>query len=418
MGDSNSRRRSTRTGATAAAAALLARLSGVYSTLLLILCCCSCRAGVYSSARASSTYPARALQLSMSGLAYAATSCCSRGGAFCTARGGSRSAWSWRQRALITAIGREAVEERCGGTSRRAVGVERGIWMKANKKNKRKRQQQRQGNAAADGGGAPKHKPQRVTKDAPVSVRTQIKYAKMRKSMERNTGPKKMVHNKYRRVKNTDYEDIVEPEDLSHIYMPDIAPALMVDGYNIIFHWSKCSIVADNGDLEGARRILVEELDTLAAMRGWTVTVVFDAYKRKGSARKYVTPNEIDVVFTSNGESADMYVERLTEQLKDSGCPNVMVATGDKLMQSLVVGAGAEVFSPDRIIEEIEISHSEAVAYTDRYLRRKQSMIEKSEMQDLLDRVRSAEDKAKRRRTGGRGGGRNNGPTYNIEDDF
>ncbi|CAN0458196.1 unnamed protein product, partial [Ectocarpus sp. 8 AP-2014] len=133
---------------------------------------------------------------------------------------------------------------------------------------------------------------------------------------------------------------------------------------------------------------------------------------------------KIDVVFTSNGESADMYVERLTEQLKDSGCPNVMVATGDKLMQSLVVGAGAEVFSPDRIIEEIEISHSEAVAYTDRYLRRKQSMIEKSEMQDLLDRVRSAEDKAKRRRTGGRGGvggrggGRNNGPTYNIEDDF
>ena len=27
------------------------------------------------------------------------------------------------------------------------------------------------------------------------------------------------------------------------------------------------------------------------------------------------------------------------------------VATGDRLMQSLVVGAGAEVFSPERIIE-------------------------------------------------------------------
>ncbi|CAM9138788.1 unnamed protein product [Ectocarpus sp. 4 AP-2014] len=420
MGDSNSSSGRSGTGATAAAAAaLLPRLSGVYSTLMLILCCCSCRAGVYSGAGASSAYPVRALQLKMSGLAYAATSFCLRGGAFCTARGGSRRAWSWRQRTLITAIGREAVEERRGDASRRAVGVERGVWMKANKKNKRKRHQQRQGNnAAADGDGASRHKPQRVTKDAPVSVRTQIKYAKMKKSMERNNGPKKMVHNKYRRVKNTDYEDIVEQEDLSHIYMPDIAPALMVDGYNIIFHWSKCSIVADNGDLEGARRILVEELDTLAAMRGWTVTVVFDAYKRKGRARKYVTPNEIDVVFTSNGESADMYVERLTEQLKDSGCPNVMVATGDKLMQSLVVGAGAEVFSPDRIIEEIEISHSEAVAYTDRYLRRKQSMIEKSEMQDLLDRVRSAEDKAKRRHTGDRGGGRDSGPTYNIEDDF
>lgn len=32
-------------------------------------------------------------------------------------------------------------------------------------------------------------------------------------------------------------------------------------------------MMADNGDLEGARQLLVEELDTLSAMRGWTVTV-------------------------------------------------------------------------------------------------------------------------------------------------
>lgn len=43
--------------------------------------------------------------------------------------------------------------------------------------------------------------------------------------------------------------------------------------YNIIFYWSKCCMMADNGDLEGARQLLVEELDTLSAMRGWTVTV-------------------------------------------------------------------------------------------------------------------------------------------------
>eukprot|EP00903_Cladosiphon_okamuranus_P013188 g12300.t1 len=292
--------------------------------------------------------------------------------------------------------------------------------MKANKKNKRKREQ-RQTNNSEDSD-APAPRPQRVTKNAPVSVRTQIKYAKMRKSMAK--APKgKVVHNKYRRAKTYDYEDIVEPEDLSHIYMPEISPSLMVDGYNIMFYWSKCCMMADNGDLEGARQLLVEELDTLSAMRGWTVTVVFDAYKRKGGQRrKYVTPNNIEVVFTSNGESADMYVERLTMELKDSGCPNVMVATGDKLMQSLVLGAGAEVFSPDRIIEEIEVCHQEAVSYTDMYMRRKESMIEKSEMQDLLDRVRSAEDKAKRRGAGRGGGGRggrgNNGPTYNIEDDL
>lgn len=32
-------------------------------------------------------------------------------------------------------------------------------------------------------------------------------------------------------------------------------------------------MMADNGDLEGARQLLVEELDTVSAMRGWTVTV-------------------------------------------------------------------------------------------------------------------------------------------------
>lgn len=35
---------------------------------------------------------------------------------------------------------------------------------------------------------------------------------------------------------------------------------------------------------------------------------------------------QIEVVFTTNGESADMYVERQTEELKDAGCPNVMVS--------------------------------------------------------------------------------------------
>lgn len=43
--------------------------------------------------------------------------------------------------------------------------------------------------------------------------------------------------------------------------------------YNIIFYWSKCCMLAENGDLEAARQMLVEELDTLSAMRGWTVTV-------------------------------------------------------------------------------------------------------------------------------------------------
>lgn len=34
---------------------------------------------------------------------------------------------------------------------------------------------------------------------------------------------------------------------------------------------------------------------------------------------------QVEVVFTEEGQSADMYVERQTMKLKDAGCPNVMV---------------------------------------------------------------------------------------------
>ncbi|CAM9764411.1 unnamed protein product, partial [Hapterophycus canaliculatus] len=263
------RRPSSKTGGTAGCF-----LSRLCSTLLFILCCCCCRArpGIHSSSNArvvGGTRSARVLNLSMTGLRQAAATC-SRG-AFCaaTCRLGSFSPGSWRSLAAATA--RREVQEGRRTRGRRAGG---GVWMKANKKNKRKREQRQGNDAAAAGGGAPQRQPQRVTKDAPVSVRTQIKYAKMKKSMEKqHKTSKKMVNNKYRRAKPLDYEDIVEPEDLSHIYMPDISPSLMVDGYNIIFYWSKCCMLAEGGDLEAARQMLVEELDTLSAMRGWTVTV-------------------------------------------------------------------------------------------------------------------------------------------------
>ena len=51
--------------------------------------------------------------------------------------------------------------------------------------------------------------PQRVSSNAPVSVRTQIRYAKMRKSLQKaQPGSGKKIPNAYRRVKSLDYEDV------------------------------------------------------------------------------------------------------------------------------------------------------------------------------------------------------------------
>lgn len=55
----------------------------------------------------------------------------------------------------------------------------------------------------------------------------------------------------------------------------------------------------------------------------------------------------------------------------------MQVATGDKLMQSLVLGAGAEVFSPDRIIEVTNDAH-------ENYMFLKFSPMHKSSLSVLL----------------------------------
>ncbi|CAM9877230.1 unnamed protein product, partial [Discosporangium mesarthrocarpum] len=139
--------------------------------------------------------------------------------------------------------------------------------MKANKKNKRKRQERVKEDAPIA---------QRVDRQSILSVREQIKYGKIRKEMAsggglRTTDRSRRV--KFRRAKDPAYENIVEEEDYSKVYMPKIAPTLMVDGYNILFFWQRTKGMVARGDFEGAREELVEELETLNHMRGWTVTV-------------------------------------------------------------------------------------------------------------------------------------------------
>lgn len=54
-------------------------------------------------------------------------------------------------------------------------------------------------------------------------------------------------------------------------------PVLYIDGYNIIGAWPRLRKQRDRGDLENARRLLVDDVTEFSHMRGWTCVVVFDA---------------------------------------------------------------------------------------------------------------------------------------------
>ncbi|MBR3953394.1 MAG: NYN domain-containing protein [Oscillospiraceae bacterium] len=126
---------------------------------------------------------------------------------------------------------------------------------------------------------------------------------------------------------------------------------LIVDGYNMIFAWEGLKkLAAEN--LDAARHIL---MDILANYRGYTKTelvLVFDGYKVKGNYGEKSEYHGIHVAYTKEGETGDMYIEKLISEIGKNY--NVKVATSDNLIQVAAVGSGVLRMSANELLEEIE----------------------------------------------------------------
>ncbi len=125
---------------------------------------------------------------------------------------------------------------------------------------------------------------------------------------------------------------------------------LLVDGYNIIFAWADLKDLADT-DIKSARDRLLDILSDYAGYTGKNVIVVFDAYRVPGGKGEYYRYHNLDVVFTKEAETADLYIEKTAHRLYPKN--KVSVATGDYVEQIIIFGAGAVRLSPRGLLEEI-----------------------------------------------------------------
>lgn len=135
---------------------------------------------------------------------------------------------------------------------------------------------------------------------------------------------------------------------------------LLVDGYNIIFAWDDLKKAAEES-LDLARELLINRL---ANYRGFTrceLILVFDAYKVKGNPGEVERIYNINVVYTKEAETADMYIEKVTHEL--SRKHRVRVATSDNLEQLIILGAGATRVSAREFLEEVEAAEAEIRKY-------------------------------------------------------
>ena len=126
---------------------------------------------------------------------------------------------------------------------------------------------------------------------------------------------------------------------------------LLVDGYNIIFAWEELKDLAQ-GDISAARGRLMEILANYQAFCGLSLILVFDGYKVKGNPGESFKYLNIDVVYTKEGETADLYIEK-----KAAACQkdfDVSVATSDSLEQLSIFSHGARRISAAELYMLIE----------------------------------------------------------------
>ncbi len=126
---------------------------------------------------------------------------------------------------------------------------------------------------------------------------------------------------------------------------------LLVDGYNLIHAWPELKSLSE-ADLGAARDALADKLCNYQGYTGAEVILVFDAYRRAGSPGHAEHYLNIFVVYTKEGETADMYIEKTTRALSAEN--RVRVVTSDALEQTLVLGGGGERVSAREFILEME----------------------------------------------------------------
>ena len=126
---------------------------------------------------------------------------------------------------------------------------------------------------------------------------------------------------------------------------------LLVDGYNVIFAWEELNELA-KASIDAARNKLMDILSNYQGFTGYTLILVFDAYKVKGSQGEVQKYHNIYVVYTKEAEMADQYIEKTTHEIGRKY--KVTVATSDALEQVIVMGQGAYRISARDFYEEVE----------------------------------------------------------------
>ena len=162
-------------------------------------------------------------------------------------------------------------------------------------------------------------------------------------------------------IRRREYTRPQRAQEQDYTVQPVRREYIIVDGYNLIFGWDGLKeLAADN--LELARARLGDLLRSYRAFRDCELVLVFDGYKVEGNPGERDTEG-IRIVYTKENETADMYIEKLANDIGKNY--SVRVVTNDSLIRLSALRSGVLRMSCAEFINELSFVMEQIAEYID-----------------------------------------------------
>lgn len=161
-----------------------------------------------------------------------------------------------------------------------------------------------------------------------------------------NSNVKSGKHN-YKKKRETDYFDYSKVKITHKIK----EKKYIIDGYNVIFAWDELKELSSL-NIDSSKDKLISLMSEYKAIIQQDIIIVFDGYKVKNNPGSQDIKEDITIIHTKEGETADSYIERYANANKDK--LNITVVTSDSLIRQLTSGNNCQVISSKDFHAEVE----------------------------------------------------------------
>jgi len=137
---------------------------------------------------------------------------------------------------------------------------------------------------------------------------------------------------------------------------------IYIDGYNTILRCSPFKELCPV-DLEGARDMFIDRMARFGASVRERVVIVFDGKNEHAGLPGTVNDKHLDVVFTTDEPSADVYIQRALT--RGGGRTEHIVVTGDNALAGGASARGAIAISPEMFMRHVAHAERETARAAD-----------------------------------------------------